>query len=81
MKNLHRVPAEPGGQTKTHYDIDALVRRSSELSAELSRRCLTSEDVRWGTRIAPAALPENDPLLSRRRLRADPSPGGIHVDR
>lgn len=70
MKNLHRAPAEPGGQMKTPCDIDALVRRSSELSTELSRRCLTSEDVRWGTRIALAALKENDPLLSRLGLRA-----------
>lgn len=55
---------------KTHLDIDALVRRSSELSTELSRCCLTSEDVRWGARIALAGVPENGPLLSRRPLRA-----------
>ncbi len=72
MKNLHRVPAEPEGQIKTHNDFDALVRRSSELSIELSRRCLTSEDVRWGARIALAALAENGPLLSTLRLRTRP---------
>lgn len=54
---------------KTQHDIDALIKRSSELSAELSRRCLTSEEVRWGTRIALVALAENDPLPSRRRRR------------
>lgn len=54
---------------KTQLNIDALVSRSSELSAELSRRCLTSEDVRWGAGIALAGVPENGPLLSKRRLR------------
>ncbi len=53
---------------KTQLDIDALVRRSSELSRELSQRCLTSEDVRWGAGIALNGVPENGPLLSRRRL-------------
>lgn len=54
---------------ETHLNIDALVKRSSELSTELSRRSLTSEDVRWGAGIALAGVPENGPLLSRRRLR------------
>lgn len=52
-------------------NIAVLIRRSNELSAELSRRSLTREEVRWGTRIALAELPENRlPLPRWCQLRA-----------
>ncbi|MGA8259038.1 MAG: hypothetical protein WB783_02375 [Arenicellales bacterium] len=51
-------------------NIAALIRRSNELSAELSRRSLTREEVRWGASIALAEIPENRlPLPRWRHLR------------
>ncbi len=41
-------------------DINTLIRRSKERSAELSRRIPTREEIRWGARFALNGVAENN---------------------